>query len=706
MRSVVRTVLTFLALVWILVMAGPAGHFLGLDTTLLPRVFGANGNFLGIDCAYGASADPPVPFPSPITTKDGDGTIDTKCLWAGDVDGDGHLDPLVSDNPGLLSAGSGGGFMADIIITSLNTSIDGFDQIISYDPHVLNALLVDQSGLTFGGNNGCLAGNPSCTLPTALTIDRTSGTVRVAQALIGATVGPGGNCNTTANPSCTSTTQTLFRIRFDIIAAGTSFISFSPDTTKNVIVSPAVVLHTTQNGALSTNALFALTNGVNSFTNGFNASWTFSPSLGVPGSPITFSAVASCGNCTGAFTYSWDFSSLDSSTYTPKVDATGATKTVTAPPPVINRVTLTVTDAASHSVTATRRLSLAATAAGPTSASQGTSTTAFNGKWLGGVVTTSSGYSGFWRFCPGTPSIKTVCDTPISPVSQNPPTVTETSTVSGVTFNFAGIYNDFLSISDTAVSQISATPSNVVAPVSINVTGPTPAFTVAVTPAPATQLTGQPIGFVIALSYASTYPVSLRANSFTYQVFYGDGTSITQTGGTTLPFLTHIYGSNGIFNVKVTAQEASLSAPSKIMETGTTSVDVAQQLLTGDFSFSPTSPTPGVSTTFTATASGGASPYTYAWSFGDGKNGTGSSPAHTYSSGGTYNVTLKITDYFGSTFSISHIVTVAPEGVSPLVIGGGAAAGLAVVAGLLLFLRRRKGASKPPLPPRGTSTRR
>jgi hypothetical protein len=360
-------------------------------------------------------------------------------------------------------------------------------------------------------------------------------------------------------------------------------------------------------------------------------------------------------------------------------------------------------------VTATRRLSLAATAAGPTSASQGTPTTAFNGKWLGGIVTTSSGYSGLWRFCPGSAFVKTVCSTPTTAFSQNPGGTTpinQTVTVPSVTFNFAGVYSDFLSIFDTPVSQISPTPNTAVAPVSINVTGPTPAFTVAVTPAPATQLTGQPISFVIALSYASTYPVSLRANSFTYQVFYGDGTSITQTGGATLPLLTHIYGSTGIYNVKVTAEEASLSAPSKIMETGTTSVDVAQQLLTGDFSFSPTSPTPGVSTTFTATASGGASPYTYAWSFGDGKNGTGSSPAHTYSSGGTYNVTLKITDYFGSTFSISHIVTVAPEGVSPLVIGGGAAAGLAVVAGLLLFLRRRKGASKPPLPPRGTSTRR
>jgi hypothetical protein len=390
----------------------------------------------------------------------------------------------------------------------------------------------------------------------------------------------------------------------------------------------------------------------------------------------------------------------------PKGDASGATATVSAPPPVINRVTLTVIDAAAHSVTATRRLPLAVTAAGPTTANQGTPTAAFNGKWLGGVVTTSSGYSGFWRFCPGTPLIKTVCDTPTSPVSQNPPSLTETSAVSAVTFNFAGLYNDFLSISDTAVSQISPSPNTVVAPVSVSVTGPTPAFTVAVTAAPAAQLQGQSISFAISVSYASSYPTSFRSNSFTYVVFFGDGTSTTQTGGATLPPLTHIYGSTGVFNIVVTAQEKALSAPSKILESGKTSVEVAQQLLTGDFSFSPTSPTPGQSTSFTATVLGGVGPYTYTWSFGDGKNGTGSSPAHTYSSTGNYNATLMIADFFGSTFSISHVVTVAPQGVSPLVIGGGVAAALAVVAGLLLFLRRRKATAKAPPPPRGPSMRR
>ena len=136
------------------------------------------------------------------------------------MDGDGALDPLASDNPSLLPAGSGGGFIADIVVTNLNTSINGFDLTLNYDTRVLNAVLIDQSGLLYGGNNGCPNGNPLCTFSTALTIDRSIGEVRVVQALLAVTSGPGGNCNTTVNPNCVNANQELFRIRFDVVGAG------------------------------------------------------------------------------------------------------------------------------------------------------------------------------------------------------------------------------------------------------------------------------------------------------------------------------------------------------------------------------------------------------------------------------------------------------------------------------------------------------
>ena len=49
---------------------------------------------------------------------------------------------------------------------------------------------------------------------------------------------------------------------------------------------------------------------------------------------------------------------------------------------------------------------------------------------------------------------------------------------------------------------------------------------------------------------------------------------------------------------------------------------------------------------------------TYAWNFGDGGNGTGASPNHTYAASGTYPVTLTVTDDRGGQHTSSQDVTV------------------------------------------------
>lgn len=46
------------------------------------------------------------------------------------------------------------------------------------------------------------------------------------------------------------------------------------------------------------------------------------------------------------------------------------------------------------------------------------------------------------------------------------------------------------------------------------------------------------------------------------------------------------------------------------------------------------------------------------WDFGDGKSSTQQYPSHTYGSGGTYSVTLAVTDDGGATGTTSHAVTV------------------------------------------------
>ena len=55
---------------------------------------------------------------------------------------------------------------------------------------------------------------------------------------------------------------------------------------------------------------------------------------------------------------------------------------------------------------------------------------------------------------------------------------------------------------------------------------------------------------------------------------------------------------------------------------------------------------PGISYTFTPTVTAdppyASGPFTYHWDFGDGSTSTSTIPTHTYSSSGTYNITLSI----------------------------------------------------------------
>jgi len=675
-------VIALLILMGGIVGIGPLNHLFG--GPLIHPVSGALGpnNNLGIDCALGASADAPNLFPTPISTKDSDGVIDSNCQWTGDVDSDTHtpfptFDPLTSD-PVNLTPQIGGGFIADIMFTNMNVTVNGFDITLNYDPHVLDMVAFDQSGLTFGGNVGCPVANPNCTLTLASSMDRVNGVIRLAQVVSSIRVGPGGDVNVNS--------VTLFRLRFDVVGAGYSSIHFGSNIVTAVFsgVQTGPARHYTFDASFSTQNIFNFVNAqpLAPSTAWFNASWSFSPNPEVPGTPLTFTATASCSYCTGALSYKWDFSSVDSSTYVSKVDGTGSTVTVTAPPPIINRVTLNVTIGSLY-VSATRLLPLAVGGVPntiPVKVAAGVT-----GSWLGGVPS----YSGSYIFCPAVnPTDFSVCSKPTVTIPLGTQSQNKTAVL---TYNFAGLYTSTLTITDSPPSQVGA--STAVGSFLINVTGSPVVFAVSVASNASSVDIGQTVQYTATVTYNPNYPAALSSSGFLYFFSFGDGTNQTISLSRSAT-VTHTYSSGGTFTVRATAQETVRSSisKSKILETGYSTMTVHQPL-SGNFTISSSSRQAGQAVTFAATTSGGTGSYTYSWDFGDGTIGNGSSPTHTYASAGTYRVKLTTTDSYGASTSYNQTVTItaAPAPAFPLTyVVGGVIGALAIVAAALFLLRRRR----------------
>jgi len=136
-----------------------------------------------------------------------------------------------------------------------------------------------------------------------------------------------------------------------------------------------------------------------------------------------------------------------------------------------------------------------------------------------------------------------------------------------------------------------------------------------------------------------------------YSWNFGDGSG---AGSGVSP--NHLYGSAGTYHVTLTVTDDKGA-------TGSVTNDVtvvANQAPTAAFSSS----TDALSASFDGSGSADAdgSIASYSWNFGDGTGlGSGVSPNHLYGSGGTYHVTLTVTDNRGATGSVSHDVTVAPN---------------------------------------------
>jgi PKD repeat protein len=157
-----------------------------------------------------------------------------------------------------------------------------------------------------------------------------------------------------------------------------------------------------------------------------------------------------------------------------------------------------------------------------------------------------------------------------------------------------------------------------------------------------------------SFSYSPASPAAGQSVQFTdtstgtptsWSWSFGDG------GMSTAKNPSHAYASAGSYTVSLTATAASGTDTASQVVTVIPSAN-----LTASFSFSPSSPAPGQAVAFTDTSTG--TPTSWQWSFGDGGTSTAQSPSHTFTTEGSYAVTLIAGNATG-TDTVSRTVSVA-----------------------------------------------
>jgi PKD repeat protein len=143
-----------------------------------------------------------------------------------------------------------------------------------------------------------------------------------------------------------------------------------------------------------------------------------------------------------------------------------------------------------------------------------------------------------------------------------------------------------------------------------------------------------------------------------YQWSFGDGGTDTRTSPTT----SHQYSQAGTYSVSLTVVDddgASGSASSTItVLISTPNVDPTANFTSGCNDLSC-----NFNGSFSSDSDGTI--VSYQWNFGDGGNSTNMAPSHTYSSDGSYNVTLTVYDDAGGSNSMTTTITVSGVQVPP-----------------------------------------
>jgi len=338
------------------------------------------------------------------------------------------------------------------------------------------------------------------------------------------------------------------------------------------------------------------------------------PYTGTAGQSITFSGSGSTGPTGQTLSYAWNFG--DGTT------GTGVSPTHSYTTAGGYTVSLTVTDSsggtsAAATTTATILAAPVANPGGPYTGTVGHSIT-FNGSGTTGPSGQTLSYA--WNFGDG------ATGTGVSPTHS---------------YATAGTYTVTLTVTDGVGGSSTSTTTATI------LTAP-----VASAGGPYTGNVGQSITFN---SSGTTGP---SGQTLSYAWNFGDGT----TGNGVSP--THSYSSAGSFTVSLTVTD---SVGGSSTATTTATILAAPVANPGG----PYTGTVGQTITFNGSGSTGPAGQTlsYAWNFGDGTAGTGVSPTHSYSTAGTYTVSLTVTDTSGGTSTAATTTATITGQPAPTITG-------------------------------------
>ncbi|MGA2121410.1 MAG: PKD domain-containing protein [Methanoregula sp.] len=196
------------------------------------------------------------------------------------------------------------------------------------------------------------------------------------------------------------------------------------------------------------------------------------------------------------------------------------------------------------------------------------------------------------------------------------------------TYANAGTYTVTLTAINSAGSSVTTN----------SITVSSAAATVTATTVPVPAFYGTPTSGTVPLTVQFTDTSTGSPANWTWD--FGDGNT------STLEDPSYTYVSNGTYDVQLIATNAAGSN----VTTQTGYIVVGDTVPVTGFSASPTTGTAPLIVGFTDTSSG--TPTSWTWDFGDGTTGSDENPSHTYSSEGTYSVSLIASNTAGSNTSV------------------------------------------------------